>query len=95
MAITISTDRLISATEARRNLGKLLSEVSEDVGHYYVILDGGKISAALVNEQWLEKTPFPDLKALRSPWRRRQTIITAALKNLEKKKKKDLPPLLR
>ena len=93
----ISTDRLISASEARKKLGQLLEEVHAHSKNYYVILENGKIAALLVHPDWLKEKSgeeFPDLEKLRKEWERYSKDISEAMENLEKIEKKDLPLLL-
>lgn len=94
----ISTDRLISSSEARKKFGKLLEDIDENEKNYYVILENGKIKALLVHPHWLkekEGEEFPDLEKLRREWGRYSKDISKALEHLDTLGKKDLPLLLR
>lgn len=98
MAIIISTDRLISSSEARKKFGKLLDDIDENEKNYYVILDNGKVKALLVNPHMLieqGEEEFPDLEKLRRSWDRYSNQVSEALSKLDKMDPKDLPPLLR
>lgn len=95
--LIISTDRLISSSEARNQFGKLVGEVSENEGSYFVILENGKVAALLVNPNWLkdkDQENFPDLEKLRSDWNRYSTEIKDAMKQLGDLDKNALPKLL-
>lgn len=96
--IIISTDRLISSSEARSQFGKLVGEVSKNEGSYFVILENGKVAALLVNPNWLKdknEENFPDLEKLRSDWNRYTTEIEEAMKQLDDMDKTTLPKLLK
>lgn len=95
--LIISTDRLISSSEARSRFGKLLDEVSVNTGNYFVILENGKIAALLVHPDWLrdKSEDFPDLEKLREDWGRYSGKIQDAMQNLEKLDKCNLPKLLK
>lgn len=98
MGIIISTDRLVSASEARSKLGKLIDEINEDEGKYFVILENGKVAALLVHPHFLHAEggeSFPDLEKLRREWTRYTKEISGALERLEKMDKEKIPPLLR
>ncbi len=96
--LIISTDRLISSSQARMQFGKLVDEVSKNTGNYFVILENGKVAALLVNPAWLKDgdgNEFPDLESLRKDWGRYTGDIEDAMDNLEKMGKSDLPKLLK
>ncbi|GEM_PF-6694850 len=95
MPIAITTDRLISATEARRHFGKLLSEVAHNSSAYFVILDNGKVSGVLGNQEMFQGKNFASLPEIRKDWDRHTGAISDALQKLSKKKRKDLPKLFR
>lgn len=98
MGITISTDRLISSSEARKRIGQLIDEIQKNNGNYYVILENGKVAALLVHPNWLKEKSgeeFPSLEMIRKKWDTRAKDIAEALKKLEKIDKKDLPALLK
>ena len=96
--LIISTDRLISSSDARSQFGKLVGEVSKNEGSYFVILDNGKVAALLVNPNWLKdknEENFLDLETLRSDWNRYTTEIEEAMKQLDSLDKTTLPKLLK
>ena len=96
--LVISTDRLVSSSEARQKFGKLIAEVSANKGNYFVILDNGKVAALLVNPDWLkgkQDEEFPDLERLREDWSRYTENISEAMDHLMDLEEKQLPPLLR
>ncbi len=98
MAITVSTDRLIPSSDARKNFGKLLEEIDENEKNYFVILNNGKVAAILVHPSFLATEigeAFPDLEKLRTEWSRYTKTIGKALQKLEETDEKDLPPLFR
>ena len=94
----ISTDRLISSSEARKKFGALLNEIDGDEKKYFVITDNGKVTALLVHPDFVAAKvgeDFPNLEKLREEWSRYTKDIGDALTKLEKIDKKDLPPLFR
>lgn len=96
--LIISTDRLVNSSEARKKFGKLIADVSENKGNYFVILDNGKVAALLVSPDWLKdkhEDEFPDLEKLREDWSRHTKTIAQAMDNLMDLSEKELPPLLK
>lgn len=96
-SLIISTERLISSSEARNKFGKLLKDIAGNESSYYVILDNGKVSALLVHPNWLkdeEKDGFPDLEKLREDWDRHSKPVARALDTIMSMNKKQLPSLL-
>lgn len=98
MGIIISTDRLVSSSEARQKFGKLLDEIQENEKNYFVILENGKVTALLVHPHILNmgisEESF-DLEKLRREWSRYTKEAASALEKLETKGEKELPLLLR
>lgn len=97
-SLIISTDRLISASEARNKFGKLLDDISTNEGNYFVILDNGKVTALLVHPQWLKEKndeKFPDLEELRSDWNRYSAKVTEAVEHIASLDQDALPALLK
>lgn len=97
MELLISTDRLISSSEARKRFGCLLKEVASSQEHYFVILDNGKVSALLVNPEWMaiqSDKKFPNIKVLRQSWKSSKEPLQKAFKNLDKISVDQLPKLL-
>lgn len=93
MSLLISSDKLISSSDARKSFGKLLKKVAKE--GYYVILENGKIRAFLVNPELLkDENLFPSGKELRK-WGRYTHEISEALEEIEKLDPSELPPLLR
>lgn len=98
MGIIISTDRLISTSEARKQMAKLLDDIQTNEKHYYVILENGKVAALLVHPHWLSGQAgedFPSLESVRKEWIRSTGHISEALEKLEMTERKKLPLLLR
>jgi len=97
MSLLISSDKLISSSDARKSFGKLLKTVSSEEGEYFVILENGKIRALLVSPDWIEersKETFPSLGTIRKSWDRNEEAITEALENLVTIPRNKRPPLL-
>lgn len=97
MSLTISTDRLISSSEARKVFGKLLKDVSKNAGNYFAILENGKLAAILVHPNWLKDEAddtFPNLEQLRQDWNRYSQDINEAMDHLLTLDKDKLPKLL-
>ncbi|OGJ43827.1 hypothetical protein A2974_00225 [Candidatus Peregrinibacteria bacterium RIFCSPLOWO2_01_FULL_48_20] len=93
MSLLISSDKLISSSDARKSFGKLLKTVAKE--GYYVILENGKIRAFLVNPELLkDENLFPSGKELRK-WGRYTDEISEALEDIEKLDPSDLPDLLK
>ncbi len=93
----ISTEKLISSSEARRRFGQLVSDV-HDNENYYVILENGKVAAVLVHPLWLEKKKgenFPDLEKLREEWGRHSGEVSSSLEKLEAMDSSSIPKLLK
>lgn len=96
--LIISTDHLISSSEARSKFGKLLGEITENEKNYFVILENGKVTALLVHPNWLKENndeQYPDLEKLRQDWSRYQEEISNAMENLENIEQDKLPKLLK
>lgn len=93
----ISTEKLISSSEARRRFGQLVADVNDNE-NYYVILDNGKVAAVLVHPHWLQEKrgeTFPDLEKLREEWERYSGDVSKALEKLDNVASSSLPKLLR
>lgn len=96
--VIISTDRLITASEARNKFGKLLDEIAKNSKNYFVILDNGKVAGLLVAPDWLkdnDETEYPDLEKLRQEWDRYTEDISSAMDNIMTMDKSALPLLLK
>ena len=96
--LIVSTDRLISSSEARKKFGQLVEDVSTHKGNYFVILDNGKVAALLVSPDWLndkQNSDFPDMENIRKNWSHYTANVAEALDRLDDVKKEDLPSLLR
>ncbi|MBI2634058.1 hypothetical protein HYW82_00105 [Candidatus Peregrinibacteria bacterium] len=96
--IIVSTDRLITASEARNKFGKLLDEISKNSKNYFVILDNGKVAGLLVAPDWLrdrDEVDYPDLETLRQEWDRYTQDISDAMDNIIATDSNDLPALLK
>ncbi len=97
-SLVISTDRLISSSEARNKFGKLLKDISINEGNYFVIMDNGKVSALLVHPKWLKDENgdgFPDLEKLREEWDRYSQPVAEAMEILMTMDQEALPALLK
>lgn len=97
MAFLVSTDRLITSSEARKCFGKLIKDVSTHKDSYFVILDNGKIAALIVSPLFLQKSTdvvLPNLENIRSLWPRYSEEVRESLANLDAVDEKKLPKLL-
>ncbi len=98
MNFTISTDQMVSASDARKNFAQLLKKVSSKNGTYYMILQNGKPAGALVGLEWLKENrgeDFMDFEEIRKSWNRYGDEFADAFEALEKIDAKKLPKLLR
>lgn len=98
MSLTISTDRLISSSEARKVFGKLLKDIAKNAGNYFAILENGKLAAILVHPNWLKdeaNDSFPNLEQLRQDWTRHAADITKAMEKIMELDQAQLPKLLK
>lgn len=95
--LIVSTNQLVSASDARKKMGPMLDALSSDPGAYFVILQNGKLAGLLIHPDWLKEQgalPFPDLEKLRAHWGRYQKPIHEALDRLDTIDTKSLPEFL-